>query len=1170
MRVPGSSASSAGNPGNGGNENIFGSFGCPANAPSPSTRMPSKSVVKEFNSMPRVNKRRIVCSDDEDTPVRSPPAKKPTIPADSPEPWMESRTNLTGNQRDKNIQRAVQQRKKESIKKTPKRPSYDSEEDNILDEETPVTKRAALTKVLKGAHKSKLLNETLGGLDDLSSQRGQANTADRKARVEGRETGRGQVQGRYSTSMGSSGGASARKAPTGYAAIDAPSALDTVDLSGDSGEEEGGEKGEKREKGGEEEDSDKDSDDESEPGYVDNDELDRDEIQRQANKVLRQCETLSRNLRRSLLQWETGADDEECERLLKGGGRGTDCVDLTSIKSKGTDGDKNGDGNRDGDRDSAPQSAILSEADVTAVCPDLLIKGYQLVGVNWLKLLHQNDVNGVLADDMGLGKTIQTIAFLGWLASQPGRKRPHLIVVPASVLSNWQNELQRFCPTLDVITYHGSQAERSDMRYEIKGGKLKHDVMLSTYTIFERESNKPDRSFLCSQAFDYLVLDEAHCIKNASSSRFINLNFLKTRHRLLLSGTPVQNDISELLSMLSFLMPQVFSSSSRELLVEALTWSTQAVGNAPTPSKDQKDQKSTKKNVQNTAQQQGDLSLDQLRRMLAPFVLRRLKRDVLTQLTDKVTKVVKMPLTSFQRQTYDGILLGHADRKDKQKLKMQQDVKADKLLHGLKKAPTLSSSSSSAPSSSAPSSKPTLSSKPISSFFAPSSSSTSKAVIDLVNSPPAVTAAPAPAAAATSLLFSASLAPPATAAVVVAVAAATTSTAATAAAAEDDKREVHGSQQSVDTHTGSEGSGATTSGNTVATAATVVTAGPTTAVGITSDLSKTVDLTVGDLCVGVGDDVFDVGADGAGTNTVAGPGAGGVIDVDADLDVTVLKKMSNSEANSLFTALRKTANHPLLLRLRYKDTAMLEKIAMISYHGGHFGHQCDYQRVRDEIDLLSDFDIHQLCCEYSPLNDLQLPASVLYDSPKMDWLRNNLPLLIADNHRMLVFSQWTRLLDLLEVLMQDIGLKYLRLDGATPVRERQALIDTFNGSDIPVFLLSTKAGGLGINLTAADVVIMHDLDFNPENDKQAEDRCHRIGQTRTVTVYKLLTEGSVDEDIFDMGERKSKLSRAVLGDKDGKDGDGDEDGGNGNEGGFAIGNILQRALQKRLTALKGD
>ena len=150
---------------------------------------------------------------------------------------------------------------------------------------------------------------------------------------------------------------------------------------------------------------------------------------------------------------------------------------------------------------------------------------------------------------------------------------------------------------------------------------------------------------------------------------------------------------------------------------------------------------------------------------------------------------------------------------------------------------------------------------------------------------------------------------------------------------------------------------------------------------------------------------------------------------------------------------------------------------------------------------------------------------------------NALVYLLTEGHRVLIFSQWTRLLDLLEVLLNDLGLNFLRLDGSTAVRERQGLIDTFSSSQasdptspsfIGIFLLSTKAGGLGINLTAADTVIMHDLDFNPVNDRQAEDRCHRIGQTKPVTVYKMVTVHSVDESIFAIGQRKTELTKAIL------------------------------------------
>merc|ERR1719148_537281 len=110
-----------------------------------------------------------------------------------------------------------------------------------------------------------------------------------------------------------------------------------------------------------------------------------------------------------------------------------------------------------------------------------------------------------------------------------------------------------------------------------------------------------------------------------------------------------------------------------------------------------------------------------------------------------------------------------------------------------------------------------------------------------------------------------------------------------------------------------------------------------------------------------------------------------------------------------------------------------------------------------------------------------------------------------------------------------MNLKFLRLDGSTAVSERQALIDEFtNDNSIPIFLLSTRAGGMGINLTAADTCILHDLDFNPFNDLQAEDRCHRIGQKKPVTVYKLITEDTVDAHIYRMQERKAKMNAAIL------------------------------------------
>ena len=140
-----------------------------------------------------------------------------------------------------------------------------------------------------------------------------------------------------------------------------------------------------------------------------------------------------------------------------------------------------------------------------------------------------------------------------------------------------------------------------------------------------------------------------------------------------------------------------------------------------------------------------------------------------------------------------------------------------------------------------------------------------------------------------------------------------------------------------------------------------------------------------------------------------------------------------------------------------------------------------------------------------------------------------LPKLIKEGHRMLIFSQWTRCLDLIGCLLDTMDLRFIRLDGQTTISERQELIDEYtNDTSIPVFLLSTRAGGMGINLTAADTCILHDLDFNPFNDIQAEDRVHRIGQKKPVRIIKMVTENTVDSDIYKMQERKAEMNAAIL------------------------------------------
>ena len=148
---------------------------------------------------------------------------------------------------------------------------------------------------------------------------------------------------------------------------------------------------------------------------------------------------------------------------------------------------------------------------------------------------------------------------------------------------------------------------------------------------------------------------------------------------------------------------------------------------------------------------------------------------------------------------------------------------------------------------------------------------------------------------------------------------------------------------------------------------------------------------------------------------------------------------------------------------------------------------------------------------------------------KVKILQEILPSRLANGDRVLLFSQFTQVLDILEEVLNTMKIRYLKLTGQTNVVDRQNMVDEFYANEgIGVFLLSTRAGGLGLNLAAANVVIVYDQDFNPHNDRQAEDRAWRIGQSRDVTVIKLLTRDTIDEDIYSLAQTKLALDKQVT------------------------------------------
>ncbi|CAA7391173.1 unnamed protein product [Spirodela intermedia] len=239
--------------------------------------------------------------------------------------------------------------------------------------------------------------------------------------------------------------------------------------------------------------------------------------------------------------------------------------------------------------------------------------------------------------------------------------------------------------------------------------------------------------------------------------------------------------------------------------------------------------------------------------------------------------------------------------------------------------------------------------------------------------------------------------------------------------------------------------------------------------------------------------------------------------------------LPNRQISNYFMQFRKIANHPLLLRRVYKDEDVV-RVAKKLYPRGVFGFECSLEKVIKEIMNYNDYEIHQLLISYGGIGvEGALSDIHVLGSAKCQALTKLLPSLKMNGHRVLIFSQWTSMLDILEWTLDVIGVTYSRLDGSTQVSERQSLVDTFN-NDPSIFacLLSTRAGGQGLNLIGADTVIIHDMDFNPQIDRQAEDRCHRIGQRKPVTIYRLVTKGTVDENIYEIAKRKLVLDAAVL------------------------------------------
>ncbi|CAM2712301.1 unnamed protein product [Rotaria socialis] len=272
------------------------------------------------------------------------------------------------------------------------------------------------------------------------------------------------------------------------------------------------------------------------------------------------------------------------------------------------------------------------------------LKPYQIQGLEWLVSLYNNNLNGILADEMGLGKTIQTIALITYLMEVKKVNGPYLIIVPLSTLANWVNEFEKWSPAVSKIIFKGNPQVRKTLGYTLRNGKF--NVLLTTYEYIIK-----DKALLAKIRWRYMIIDEGHRMKNHNCklTQILNTHYIAP-HRLLLTGTPLQNKLPELWALLNFLLPSIFKSCT----------TFEQWFNAPFATTCEK----VELNPEETL-----LIIRRLHKVLRPFLLRRLKKEVESQLPDKIEYVIKCDMSALQRVIYNhmqasGILLTE-DKNDK-------------------------------------------------------------------------------------------------------------------------------------------------------------------------------------------------------------------------------------------------------------------------------------------------------------------------------------------------------------------------------------------------------------------------------------------------------------------------------------------------------------------------
>ncbi|KAM9779061.1 chromatin-remodeling ATPase INO80 isoform 2-T2 [Syngnathus typhle] len=740
------------------------------------------------------------------------------------------------------------------------------------------------------------------------------------------------------------------------------------------------------------------------------------------------------------------------------------------------------------------------------------LKGYQLKGMNWLANLYEQGINGILADEMGLGKTVQSIALLAHLAERDNIWGPFLIISPASTLNNWHQEFSRFVAKFKVLPYWGNPHDRKVIRKfwsqkTLYTQNAPFHVVITSYQLVVQ-----DVKYFQRVKWQYMVLDEAQALKSSTSVRWKILLQFQCRNRLLLTGTPIQNTMAELWALLHFIMPTLFDSHE-----EFNEWFS--------------------KDIESHAENKSAIDENQLSRLhmiLKPFMLRRIKKDVENELSDKIEILTYCQLTSRQRLLYQAL---------------RNKISIEDLLQS-------------------------------SMGTAQQSHSTTSSLMNLVmqfrkvcNHPDLFerqeTRSPfhmsLPPYVLSKFLYRHGL---------LHVHRQATDKSLRVLLSPFSPNHI---QQSLFHRKGDD------EGNCFSFLRFIdVSPAEMSNLMLQGTLVRWLALFLSLKaayrlhC----QRLFTLQVEGAG---VAGgtPRSGTLSHKDLLLWIHRPSSFPNTQTspvlrNLVFTALRPgMVGHAdvtvhcrrsaasrvwpcqpgLPPKFLLAATPRVTAVPMERYcadrsaehewrvtrgGGGAVFKECFLYGTPD---LASDW--RRRAGSFFPQQSggvmavfpqhgwsyIRIPdkESLITESGKLHTLDILLSRLKAQGHRVLIYSQMTRMIDLLEEYMVYRKHTYMRLDGSSKISERRDMVADFQSrTDIFVFLLSTRAGGLGINLTAADTVIFYDSDWNPTVDQQAMDRAHRLGQTKQVTVYRLICQGSIEERILQRAKEKSEIQRVVI------------------------------------------